>query len=102
MRAVSWAPVEWTRNSSTLVAWPEKRAKLVPLPSQLAPPGYGRPSSMSTPSLFTRLRGCHLCRRWGWPIAPELFAYGIQFALHCDTDASGAPHGVLNLGFTSQ
>jgi len=37
------ASAESNRHSSTLVAFSEYSAKLVPLPSQVAPKGYGRP-----------------------------------------------------------
>src|SRR5437868_6974000 len=49
MRLLS-RPWESNRQSSTRVAWPEKSAKLTPLPSQLAPRGYGEPSRTSAGS----------------------------------------------------
>src|SRR5690606_7737536 len=44
MRSCS-RPRSSNRHSSTLVAWREYRAKLTPSPSQVAPSGYGVPSS---------------------------------------------------------
>src|SRR5688572_24365854 len=46
MRLVSDLPAPSKRQTSTLVAWAEKSAKLTPFPSQLAPRGYGKPSMM--------------------------------------------------------
>src|SRR5258708_39943088 len=47
MQCVSFAAsAESNRQSSTLVACSEKRAKLTPAPSQVAPKGYGRPGQM--------------------------------------------------------
>src|SRR3954453_6383020 len=48
MRAVSRAPLLSNRQTSTFVACAENRTKLVPLPSQVAPRGSGRPSLIRT------------------------------------------------------
>src|SRR5260221_5400922 len=47
MRSSSRSPSSLNRHSSTLVAFPEKVAKFVPSPSQVAPHGCGNPSLTS-------------------------------------------------------
>src|SRR6202035_5571587 len=44
MRSSSRSPFSSNRQTATFVAWAENRAKFVPLPSQVAPPGNGAPS----------------------------------------------------------
>src|SRR5437868_5506960 len=43
MRACSYCPDRSNRHSSTFSACAENSAKLTPLPSQVAPSGYGSP-----------------------------------------------------------
>src|SRR5687768_957567 len=51
MRSVSRLPFGSNRQSSTFSAWAEKRAKLTPPPSQVAPRGWGRPGSRRTKAM---------------------------------------------------
>src|SRR5262245_21503822 len=63
MRSTSLFPSESKTHSSTFVACAEKSAKFTPLPSHVAPLGYGRPSRtreslISGAFMGVRLGGC--------------------------------------------
>src|SRR4051812_4645997 len=74
MRSISVSPVMSNRQSSTLVAWAEKSAKLTPRPSQVAPSGFGRPSRIRVVVFGVVGKGssfkgqfCNECRRASFP-----------------------------------
>src|SRR3954452_9145507 len=53
MRSISFSPLESKIQTSIFVALAENSAKLVPLPSHVAPKGYGRPSLTRIPFAMT-------------------------------------------------
>src|SRR6478609_7716956 len=83
MRSISRRPSRSKRQSSTFVALAEKRAKLVPRPSQVAPSGCGAPAAT-----WLLARGNEKDRSKGWDNNVELRA----MACHKRGDRTGVPH----------
>src|SRR5262245_51249495 len=80
MRSTSLFPCESKTHSSTFVACAEKSAKFTPLPSHVAPLGYGRPSRTRESLISGAFLGLRLEGGWthtmglphGGTVAPRL------------------------------